>query len=106
MSESTSTLGFIGLGVMGGPMSRNVVRKHAGKVYAFDMSEPALQETVEAGAIAAGSVPGSTCPQQSANSVTSPYPDPDTGTICAVGVASQLARTDRRGRALHGRGHP
>lgn len=50
------TLGFIGLGVMGGPMSRNVVRKHAGKVHAFDMSEAALAETVAAGALAAGSV--------------------------------------------------
>jgi 3-hydroxyisobutyrate dehydrogenase-like beta-hydroxyacid dehydrogenase len=52
----TPALGFIGLGVMGGPMSRNVVRKHEGKVHAFDMSEAALQETVDAGAIAAGSV--------------------------------------------------
>lgn len=50
------TLGFIGLGVMGGPMSRNVVRRHAGKVHAFDMSEAALAETVAAGALAAGSV--------------------------------------------------
>jgi 3-hydroxyisobutyrate dehydrogenase-like beta-hydroxyacid dehydrogenase len=49
-------LGFIGLGVMGGPMSRNVVRKHGGKVHAFDMSEAALQETVDAGALVAGSV--------------------------------------------------
>jgi 3-hydroxyisobutyrate dehydrogenase-like beta-hydroxyacid dehydrogenase len=56
MSDSSPTLGFIGLGVMGGPMSRNVVRKHAGKVHAFDMSEAALQETADAGAIAAGSV--------------------------------------------------
>jgi 3-hydroxyisobutyrate dehydrogenase-like beta-hydroxyacid dehydrogenase len=56
MSDSAPTLGFIGLGVMGGPMSRNVVRKHAGKVHAFDMSEAALQETVDAGALAAGSV--------------------------------------------------
>jgi 3-hydroxyisobutyrate dehydrogenase-like beta-hydroxyacid dehydrogenase len=52
----TPTLGFIGLGVMGGPMSRNVVSKHAGKVLAFDMSEAALQETLDAGASAAGSV--------------------------------------------------
>lgn len=64
MSESTAapiaaapvTVGFIGLGVMGGPMSRNVVRKHAGPVHAFDMSEAALGETVAAGAIAAASV--------------------------------------------------
>jgi 3-hydroxyisobutyrate dehydrogenase-like beta-hydroxyacid dehydrogenase len=56
MSDSAPTLGFIGLGVMGGPMSRNVVKKHAGKVHAFDMSQAALQETVDAGAIAAASV--------------------------------------------------
>ena len=53
---NTPTLGFIGLGVMGGPMSRNVVKKHPGKVHAFDMSEAALQETVDAGAVAAASV--------------------------------------------------
>lgn len=52
----TSTLGFIGLGVMGGPMSRNVVKKHPGKLHAFDMSEAALQETVDAGALRRASV--------------------------------------------------
>jgi 3-hydroxyisobutyrate dehydrogenase-like beta-hydroxyacid dehydrogenase len=56
MTESATTLGFIGLGVMGGPMSRNVVKKHAGEVHVFDMSEAALQETVDAGAVAAASV--------------------------------------------------
>jgi len=55
MSE-TPTLGFIGLGVMGGPMSRNVVKKHPAPVHAFDMSEAALKETCDAGAIAAASV--------------------------------------------------
>lgn len=49
-------IGFIGLGVMGGPMCRNVVRKQAGKVHAFDMSAAALQETVDAGALPAASV--------------------------------------------------
>jgi 3-hydroxyisobutyrate dehydrogenase-like beta-hydroxyacid dehydrogenase len=41
---------------MGGPMSRNVVRKHPAPVHAFDMSEAALAETRDAGAIAAASV--------------------------------------------------
>jgi 3-hydroxyisobutyrate dehydrogenase-like beta-hydroxyacid dehydrogenase len=50
------TLGFIGLGVMGGPMSRNVVKKHAGAVHAFDMSAAAMEETVAAGALPAASV--------------------------------------------------
>jgi 3-hydroxyisobutyrate dehydrogenase-like beta-hydroxyacid dehydrogenase len=49
------TLGFIGLGVMGGPMSRNVVRKHGAPVHVCDMNPSALQETVDAGAVAAGS---------------------------------------------------
>src|SRR5262245_33595644 len=56
MSENVPTLGFIGLGVMGGPMSRNVVKKHPAAVHAFDMSEAALKETCDAGAVAADSV--------------------------------------------------
>lgn len=55
-SASVPVLGFIGLGVMGGPMSRNVVRKHTGSVHAFDMNPAALQETLAAGATAAPSV--------------------------------------------------
>jgi len=49
-------LGFIGLGVMGGPMSRNVVRGHRGRVHVYDMSADAVAECVAAGAVAAGSV--------------------------------------------------
>jgi 3-hydroxyisobutyrate dehydrogenase-like beta-hydroxyacid dehydrogenase len=49
------SLGFIGLGVMGGPMSRNVVRKHRAAVHASDMNPEALAETVGSGAVAAGS---------------------------------------------------
>jgi len=52
----TQTLGFIGLGVMGGPMCRNVVAKHRGPVHAFDMNPEALAELVAAGALGAGSV--------------------------------------------------
>ena len=48
-------LGFIGLGVMGGPMSRNLVRRQDLPVHVFDMSAEALAETVAAGAIAATS---------------------------------------------------
>lgn len=50
------TIGFIGLGVMGGPMCQNMARKHAGRVIAFDLSEDALATVVEAGAEAAPSV--------------------------------------------------
>ena len=36
MPEQAQSLGFIGLGVMGGPMCRNVVTKHGAPVTAFD----------------------------------------------------------------------
>ena len=43
MSEKTlPVIGFIGLGVMGGPMCRNVALKHSGEVIAFDMSPAAF----------------------------------------------------------------
>lgn len=54
--ENTPTLGFIGLGVMGGPMCRNVVTKHAAAVHVFDMNPAALEALSEAGAAPAGSV--------------------------------------------------
>ena len=37
----TDTIGFIGLGVMGGPMCRNIATKHAGRVLCFDLSDDA-----------------------------------------------------------------
>lgn len=36
------TIGFIGLGVMGGPMCRNIATKHGGRVLAQDLSADAL----------------------------------------------------------------
>lgn len=42
-TTSQTTIGFIGLGVMGGPMCRNVATKHAGRVLAQDLSPAALQ---------------------------------------------------------------
>jgi 3-hydroxyisobutyrate dehydrogenase-like beta-hydroxyacid dehydrogenase len=56
MAQNFPILGFIGLGVMGGPMCRNVVTKHSAPVFAFDMNQAALTELVEVGAQAAGSV--------------------------------------------------
>jgi 3-hydroxyisobutyrate dehydrogenase-like beta-hydroxyacid dehydrogenase len=53
---STATLGFIGLGVMGSGMCRNVVKKHGGRVHAFDLDVDALVAMVKDGAIAATSV--------------------------------------------------
>jgi 3-hydroxyisobutyrate dehydrogenase-like beta-hydroxyacid dehydrogenase len=43
MSEKPGpVIGFVGLGVMGGPMCRNVALKHSGDVVAFDMSSAAF----------------------------------------------------------------
>lgn len=40
--SGSETIGFVGLGVMGGPMCRNVALKHPGRVVAFDLSSAAL----------------------------------------------------------------
>ncbi len=37
------TIGFVGLGVMGGPMCRNMALKHAGEVIAFDTNPSAFE---------------------------------------------------------------
>jgi 3-hydroxyisobutyrate dehydrogenase-like beta-hydroxyacid dehydrogenase len=43
MSESAiPVIGFVGLGVMGGPMCRNVALKHSGEVIAFDVNASAF----------------------------------------------------------------
>lgn len=43
MAEKTDpVIGFVGLGVMGGPMCRNVALKHSGDVVAFDMNSDAF----------------------------------------------------------------
>lgn len=41
--ETSPVIGFIGLGVMGGPMCRNMALKHAGDVVAYDMSPDAFK---------------------------------------------------------------
>ncbi|MBY6018227.1 3-hydroxyisobutyrate dehydrogenase [Ferrimonas balearica] len=52
-----STIAFIGLGNMGGPMARNLVK--AGRtVRVFDLNEQAVQSLAEAGAFACNSVCG------------------------------------------------
>lgn len=56
MSEHAAGLGFIGLGVMGGGMCRNLVKKYAGAVHVFDMVPAAVAEQVAGGAVAAASV--------------------------------------------------
>ena len=52
----TGSIGFIGLGVMGGGMCANVARKHGAPVHAYDMNRDALAAAVQAGAVAAASV--------------------------------------------------
>lgn len=54
--NSNPSIGFIGLGVMGGPMCRNVAVKHVGPVTAFDLSADALAELSDTKAVAAASV--------------------------------------------------
>lgn len=53
---SIATLGFIGLGVMGGPMCANLTRKAGLPVVAYDQVESALESAEEAGAQRASSV--------------------------------------------------
>lgn len=43
MTQTTPVIGFIGLGVMGGPMCHNIAVKHAGDVFAFDMQPAAFK---------------------------------------------------------------
>ncbi|HEX6318397.1 MAG TPA: NAD(P)-dependent oxidoreductase [Burkholderiales bacterium] len=47
-----ATLGFIGLGVMGGPMCRNLARKSGHPVVAYDARRPAPENTRAAGSAA------------------------------------------------------
>ena len=56
MQNVAPTIGFIGLGVMGAPMCRNLVRKHPGPVYAFDLNPEAVRDVAASGARAAASV--------------------------------------------------
>ncbi|QHE90402.1 NAD(P)-dependent oxidoreductase [Pandoraea fibrosis] len=53
---TTQTIGFIGLGVMGGPMCANLTRKSGHPVHVFDTSKEALGKLVEAGATAHSSI--------------------------------------------------
>jgi 3-hydroxyisobutyrate dehydrogenase len=50
------TIGFIGLGVMGEPICRNLVKKSGARVIAFDLSPEPLARLREEGADIAGSV--------------------------------------------------
>ncbi len=53
---AAGVIGFIGLGVMGEPMCRNLVRKSGAKVVAFDLAPAPLERLRADGAAIAGSV--------------------------------------------------
>lgn len=55
-ADTLPVIGFIGLGVMGGPMCRNMAVKHAGQVIAFDTNPQAHALLEGTGARRAGSV--------------------------------------------------
>lgn len=46
-SNAVPVIGFVGLGVMGGPMCRNVALKHPGAVWAFDTNDSAFDAVQE-----------------------------------------------------------
>ncbi len=50
VTGETPTIGFVGLGVMGGPMCRNMALKHDGDVIAFDMAPGAFDLLADTGA--------------------------------------------------------
>lgn len=56
MSETTTTLGFIGLGVMGEPMCANLVRKSGHPVYVADLSPEPVRRIAELGGQACASI--------------------------------------------------
>lgn len=49
-------IGFIGLGLMGEAMSKNIVAKHDGEVFVFDLNKDQVAKIVDAGAIATDSI--------------------------------------------------
>jgi len=56
MNANAPALGFIGLGVMGSGMCRNLVTRQSAPVHVFDMVADAIADQVASGAKAAGSV--------------------------------------------------
>ena len=56
MSKAAQVIGFIGLGVMGAPMCRNMAQKHSHEVVAFDAHKPALDALTEFGVQPAASI--------------------------------------------------
>lgn len=55
-NKQVPVIGFVGLGVMGGPMCRNMALKHEGDVIAFDMQSAAFELLADTRASRAGSL--------------------------------------------------
>ena len=55
MTDAIRTIGFIGLGVMGGPMCANLLRRGRWPVIAFDLSSDRVADAAAEGARAAAS---------------------------------------------------
>ena len=56
MSQEFQQIGFIGLGVMGEPMCRNLAVKSGGRIVACDLSQSPLERLAQHGVIRCGSV--------------------------------------------------
>jgi 3-hydroxyisobutyrate dehydrogenase-like beta-hydroxyacid dehydrogenase len=55
-NENIPVIGFVGLGVMGGPMCRNMAEKHPGQVIAYDVYPAAFEALADTGARQAASL--------------------------------------------------
>ena len=56
LSETSDTIGFIGVGVMGEPMCRNLKRKTGARVIALDRDAAPLQRLAQDGVVVAASI--------------------------------------------------
>jgi 3-hydroxyisobutyrate dehydrogenase len=86
-------LGFIGLGVMGEPMCRNLARKHRGRLLAHDLRPEPLKRLSVDGVAAAGSVA-----ELAAQSDIIFLSLPGEAQVRAVGL--ELSRAARAGQAI------
>ncbi|KAF2368219.1 3-hydroxyisobutyrate dehydrogenase [Trinorchestia longiramus] len=91
-----SKVGFIGLGIMGGPMAENLMKK-GHKVVVHDINTEAVDQLVSQGAVAATSPKhvADQCDQlltmlRNSEQVLQCYTDPDTGVLGSVQTGSLL----------------
>jgi 3-hydroxyisobutyrate dehydrogenase-like beta-hydroxyacid dehydrogenase len=78
------TIGFIGLGVMGEPICRNLVRRSGARVIAFDVSPEPLARLKADGADVAASAADSSA---IAKSCSCAFPAPNTCAQCSKATA-------------------